>query len=1259
MSQDPKNNKKPESQANDIDTGNYDVIQRRLRDHSQMLRTRTEALNEDRKRVFGGTELSVIGNDRIRTDDNRLPRDLTSINGLLLFGFNVTYGLKKDIHPSNILSFHELRPGPEGAEFHQIPTETALDGAFNHPEFVKQFQDLYQYSKIARLLQIRLTDAAKDPKLLAIFQNGATIQDIIAFRWSISPTGRLSYIDNRGDRDHILPPAHDFSWTPTTKNDEVNTGPDPHISILDEFFVETIKGDLTVKIENNTSTGQGIYREPVDEPDQSLSDAKFFYAQLGSLILLKVLPYREQKWRYLVFNTRTKTIARLDAIGQACIQLPEDHGIIFPGGFFLQSGAYKSFDEDIRDLVFLRTIKSPNGEDVLYVFYHAEPGRYVLYPYNLIRKEVQTPIHCHGFSIFDNGKMLLIKDQGEEASRVHPLQIWQTPFTSLEFAAAAPRDGSYISKVGNPDLVRGISDTLSICRLIETDNPTRLTYEDLISATTRILDGYYWIGHAETGNLHETLHEIRRTAELIIDEFEKVIAFRKRADEAMIEADRKQQEILSKLRTEHFRAVEEFLTAMTSLRQQRGHLITLREVRFIDLPRIQIMETAVAEHFDRVSKDCIRFLLRPESLQPLISQIEELSSKIDLIEKSHDAEPLNTKLESLIEGLNLLAEVVSNIQVDDTTIRTKILELISEVFSRLNRVRALLIGRRKHLLSNEGRAEFAAQFNLFSQSVSSALTMADSPERCDELLARLMLQLEELEGKFSVFDDFIGELTAKRDDVYDAFSSRKQTLLDERQRRVQNLIGAADRIVQGINRRAKSFKNEDELNAYFAADPMVMKLRQISTQLLDLKDSVKSDEQLSRLKSARQDALRILRDKLDLFEEGEAIVKFGTHRFSVNTQPLELTLVPRGDDLAIHITGTDFYETVDDPQFTQTRPFWSQQSISETDTVYRSEFLAAQILFLAEDSQNGLSLQTLHDAQRSDGGLLELVRRFSSDRYDENYERGLHDHDASLILDKLLSMRTTAGLLRFSPSHRAAACLFWAFSKDKALKDLWQRRSRSLGRLRSTLSHSPALATLGDELGSHIAKLHADNNLSLSPCRRTLRWPLPSSKNSSPPTAPSSSPAPKPNPSATASSSSSTNTPNAPTLKTTCAPSTATSPNAKPSSTPGSPPSSPPPQMTSPSPPPSTKPPPSSSPTAASTAAPPTPSPTPMSATSSANTPASKTASCPCASTNSPPASNTSCPIASPASANTAPSAPPSPNANAAASASTNSSPAS
>ncbi|WP_275668116.1 DNA repair ATPase [Nitrincola tibetensis] len=39
--------------------------------------------------------------------------------------------------------------------------------------------------------------------------------------------------------------------------------------------------------------------------------------------------------RWIAFVTQKPIIKRIDAIGEACIQLPEDHGLIFPGGCYL------------------------------------------------------------------------------------------------------------------------------------------------------------------------------------------------------------------------------------------------------------------------------------------------------------------------------------------------------------------------------------------------------------------------------------------------------------------------------------------------------------------------------------------------------------------------------------------------------------------------------------------------------------------------------------------------------------------------------------------------------------------------------------------------------------------------------------------------------------------------------------------------------------------------------------------------------------
>ncbi|HEY0586712.1 MAG TPA: DNA repair ATPase, partial [Pseudoduganella sp.] len=368
-------------------SSSFDLLRKRLAGQGKSLLEKATALNEARLAEFGREEMALRARTRARTDNNCTARDLVLVGDVLLFGYNVFIGLRQETQVADVFALYRLRQ--DGGEVELDPL--ALDGSFlADPRFVAEFKELYNYYRNAQLVQLRVTQG----KLLAAFKIGERLSDLRVFRWQLDEQGAATYIDNRGERDVALPPPHDFEWTATTRDQHV-LGPHPHVNVLDTLFVETVGGDLTVKIENNTETGLGIYSEPVDDPNQSLSDAEIAYASLGDLILLRIRPYRETTVRHLVFNTRTQGVERIDAIGGSCIQLPEDHGILFPGGYYLQSGEHKRFDlphDMVSALRFKRMLRSPNGEDVLYVFYEPRSGQYALFSYNLINKTLSTPI---------------------------------------------------------------------------------------------------------------------------------------------------------------------------------------------------------------------------------------------------------------------------------------------------------------------------------------------------------------------------------------------------------------------------------------------------------------------------------------------------------------------------------------------------------------------------------------------------------------------------------------------------------------------------------------------------------------------------------------------------------------------------------------------------------------------------------------------------------------------------------------------------
>ena len=54
-----------------------------------------------------------------------------------------------------------------------------------------------------------------------------------------------------------------------------------------KLFVETIGGDLTIKIEDNTDSGKGIFAEPVNYKEQGLDDADISYAIVDPRVRLE------------------------------------------------------------------------------------------------------------------------------------------------------------------------------------------------------------------------------------------------------------------------------------------------------------------------------------------------------------------------------------------------------------------------------------------------------------------------------------------------------------------------------------------------------------------------------------------------------------------------------------------------------------------------------------------------------------------------------------------------------------------------------------------------------------------------------------------------------------------------------------------------------------------------------------------------------------------------------------------------------------
>ncbi|OKJ22620.1 DNA repair ATPase [Streptomyces sp. CB00316] len=1036
----------------DVDAGAYEVLRRRLSAQAGELVRRAEALNARRTEAFGSTELRLLATEQVRTEHASVPRDLIAVGGQLLFGFERGPGARGEAGVDDVLLVRDAGPENDAPEAHT----TLLDDE----GFRREFASLHRYFRDARLLRLRRVNG----KLLAVFRTGADSEDIRVLRWALGADGSPgAFLDAQGERDHVFPPSHDFEWTVAGREAHV-PGRHPHIAIGKGggLFVDTLGGTLTVKVTDDTESPDGIYEEPVDEPLQSLADADVEYAEAGPLVLLRVRPYKEAAWRHLVFNSLLSTVQRLDGIGPACHRLPEDQGIIFPGGYYLTTGTAKTFDtaEELCEPVFEGAVRSPNGEDVLYVFRSRDGVRSLLLPYNLIRQEVATPLTGRGHALLDDGTLVLLRDNPDGPARVHPLQRWQTPYVSDTYAASRPAGTGPLARTGNADLVRGISDCLALAHGVRDMTPTSAVYGQLAADCARAQDRYHWLSDPELGSLAAPLGQLRTTAQQVLAEFTAVQELTRRAADALEETTTRITALVRRVRGEVPGSAAAWVERLTELRQAHGHLATISEMRYADAERIAELSARTEDDIASAAQRAVSFLAREDAFDGYHEDVSGLVADAGALATVRDASAVTDRLAAMTDGLATVTDVVAGLEIGDATVRTSILERIAEVLGGANRARATLEARRRELLSKEGRAEFAAEFALLGQAVTGALAAADSPEACDDQLARLLLQLENLESRFAEFDDFLAELAERRSEVYDAFSARKQTLQDERARRAERLAGSARRVLETIGRRVAALADLDAVHTYFASDPMVAKVRRTADELRELGDPVRAEELDGRLKAARQEAGRALRDRSELYADGGSAIKLGRHRFAVNTQPFDLTLVPSGERLAFALTGTDYRAPVTDPAFEATRPYWEQLLPSESAAVYRGEYLATRLL----EERGAESLAALSEAE-----LALHVRESAAEAYDEGYTRGVHDEDATAILRALLRLHSEAGLLRHEPAVRAAAQLFWAYGTEEAQRVSWTRRAASLARARDTFGLAPAIAVLQEEWAAEIS----------------------------------------------------------------------------------------------------------------------------------------------------------------------------------------------
>ncbi|MEJ5106244.1 DNA repair ATPase [Chryseobacterium sp. MYb328] len=979
-----------------LNSGTYEIIQNRLNEQKNDLIQRLQQLNEDRKNIFGGIDFSLIANERISTEHSCIAKDIYSLGDHLIFGSNAHLGLQTEINISDVFSVYKINKN----RFE--PQDYAL---INDEIFIDEFKNLYKYYRNTFFARFSFTENY----LYMVFQLSESTTDIKAFKWLIKDN-QLIYVDSRSASETSYPPQHGFAWTKATR-DMQRSGKHPHISLADKVFVESIGGDITIKVEDNTDTGKGIYSEDVIHKDQNLDDAEIHFCDLDNLVLFKIKPYQETE-RYFIYNHKEKTVSRADALKYSGLLLPENQGVLFSNGYALQTGGLKVISQDQNRLYYLKTVIEPNGENFLYVFYDDKTNNYQLISYNIITQTIETPIRCSGFSLLNDGKLIYLRES-IETTKHHLTQIWQTPF-SKELQPNAEKADSLIYKIGNKDIVRVMAESQELITLLNKKDSYSGLYDDIVKLSTFILDNYYFLGENEVQKLDQPLKEIRKIAHSAINEYEKVVEQRKNTEEALEKIKQSCDKILDDTKRLHYSQLTEYIDALSQIRALRGEVTGARELKYADTALLDSLEKALSDRYTELSNACVDFLLQEGALLPYEEKAQTISEDIIALQKAIDAKTIDENISTLSGQLELLVDIVNNLKIEDTSQSTQIIENISLIFARLNQERLELSKRKREISGKELASDFQAQITLFDQSVINFLELSQTPEKCDEYLTKLSIQLEEMETKFIDFDEFIQQIGTKREEVYGHFQNKRVQLTESRNKRTQSLFDAAQRILKSVQTKAESFDSENEINGYFASDLMVEKVRDLARQLAELEDSAKSEEIQTLLKTSQQESVRKLKDKKEIYVDGESIIALGDYKFAVNQQKLDLTLVVRNAQYYYHLTGTSFYEPLNFNTADEFKEVWTQEFVSENTWVKRFEYLAWNVF------SNHKELVTEQQNE-------QVVQQFTAEHFGEGLVKGIHDKDAQIIVTKLQQVHNELGLMRFTAQERGLAQLFWFF----------------------------------------------------------------------------------------------------------------------------------------------------------------------------------------------------------------------------------------
>jgi len=1019
-----------ENTLNQQEANSLELIKKRMIAVNDKLKSSVVSLNNERKQAFKPAELKLQETLTLENSHNTLPVDLVYLDDSFIVGLKNEKSKIKKTTIDEIFSVFDIKNND--IENFEVSKIKFTDCSLNDAKFVAEFDRLFQYYNAAEFHQF----IKEKNKLFIVFKIGTNENDLKAYSWEISGS-EFTYTGEVSGSDVVSKIYKSpFQW----KQIHAKVG-ERKLEITSDLKLSNLDG----KIQFFDSKDNVLFSRDLMQKLQSLQDAKFYTVNLDDLVLIKAELYGENTPSYFIYDVLIKKIVKAESLDSSGVILPEDNGIIYANGFYIKGGNERTFDVN-KDSYLHEVYKSPNGEDFLYAFYNKKNKSYAIYTYNLITKEMVSPLNSKGYALLDNGGMIVLKDSSE-LTKIHYAQMWKTAFFSeTHYEKNINRaNENRVSKVGNSEIVKAIGAINNITNFVSNKNVNVQIYKNIIKMIGQIVDTYHWLTAFEDLGILTHLNEEKFTAEQVIAEFKKVDDLKTIAKEKMETALVEFEELNTKTRAKNDK-IDYMMSVLIESKTFTGKISSLKNERYIDVEQVELLLKKTNERLQFVNNVIIGLLNKKETYEELIGNINTAGKEILAEDKYKTAQEKQKALEEFAHQLSYLNQEISSLDFEENSVLSEILEHIAKVFATLNQVKVKVKKHVQSLAIAEAEKDFASHSKLLEQSVKNALNNAETIEQSEEEYSKILATLENLETRFSEFniEEFSLTLAKQREDIASTFANHKEKIQDEQQKKINNLRSAIDIGLRSVKSKVSHTSDIKVVSSIFLTDGIVLRIKKLLKELNDL-GAVSLYEELSgELLKTEKDAIKRVKDDLDIFEDNGNILKLGNSRFAVNKKPFDITLIRKDNKFYSHVETTDYLHEI---KVSDVNPLvnkmWNYDFISESAELYRSEYLVYSILTDAENNLNGLSKEMLADILSKgsyDGkvsSLLNVINNYSDKLYKEGYIKGIHDVDAEKILEIILKKQKENPELLFSNDERIDALLI--LSKIKA-KDAFVER---------------------------------------------------------------------------------------------------------------------------------------------------------------------------------------------------------------------------